>query len=160
MRRNNYCQVKSKTHLEETRLPKKPVSLLLASLLVALSLSLPTTTRAQSATEVAAAQKARTSVTHLGVNPDKRVEVKLRDKTKLKGYITAVDQDSFTLTDAKSGTSQTVAYADVSEIKKASNGWSTKTWLILGGVGVGAIVTFIAVKPALCDGGAQTRGLC
>ncbi|HKE59774.1 MAG TPA: hypothetical protein VKB46_23850 [Pyrinomonadaceae bacterium] len=141
-------------------MPKKPVSLLLALLLVVLNLYLPTPTRAQSATEVSAAQKARTTATHLGVNPDKRVEVKLRDKTKLKGYITAVAQDSFTLTDAQSGVSKTVAYADVSEIKKASKGWSTKAWLILAGVGVGAIVTFIAVKPALCDGGAQTRGIC
>jgi len=141
-------------------LPKKPISLLLTSLFVVLTLSLPTTTRAQGATEVAAAQKARSSAARLGVNPDKRVEVKLRDKTKLKGYITAVGQDSFTLTDARSGSSQTVAYADVSEIKKASNGWSTKTWVILGGVAAGAIVTFIVVKPAICDGGAQTRGIC
>ena len=127
-------------------------------MLLALSVSFPVNTRAQSATEVA--QKARTSATHLGVNPDRRVEVKLRDKTKLKGYINAVGQDSFTLTDPRSGASQTVAYTDVSEIKKASSGWSTKTWLILGGVAAGAIVTFIAVKPAVCDGGAQTRGIC
>ena len=127
-------------------------------MLLALSVSFPVTTRAQSATEVA--QKARTSATRLGVNPDRRVEVKLRDKTKLKGYISAVGQDSFTLTDPRSGASQTVAYTDVSEIKRASSGWSTKTWLILGGVATAAIVTFIAVKPAVCDGGAQTRGIC
>ena len=151
--------VEPKLNQEDSHLLKRVASLLLASLF-ALSASSSATTRAQSATEVATAQKARTSATRLGVNPDRRVEVKLRDKTKLKGYISAVGQDSFTITDARSGASQTVAFADVSEIKKASSGWSTKTWAILGGVAAGAIVTLIVVKPALCDGGAQTRGLC
>jgi hypothetical protein len=150
----------SKFVMRRFNLAKKHLSILLSTMLLVLNVFFPAATRAQNAAQTDAAHKARTSVQRFGVNPDKRVEVKLRDKTKLKGYITAVDQDSFTLTEAKSGASQTVAYADVSEIKKASNGWSTKTWLILGAVGVGAIVTLIAVKPAICDGGAQTRGLC
>jgi hypothetical protein len=129
-------------------------------MLLALNMFFPAATRAQTTAETESAQKARISVQRFGVNPDKRVEVKLRDKTKLKGYISALGQDSFTLTDAKSGASQAVSYAEVTEVKKVGNGLSTKTWLILGGVGVGAIVTFIAVKPALCDGGAQTRGIC
>jgi hypothetical protein len=151
---------RSKFVMRRFNLAKKHLSILLSTMLLVLNVFFPAATRAQNAAQTDAAYKARTSVQHFGVNPDKRVEVKLRDKTKLKGYITAVDQDSFTLTEAKSGASQTVAYADISEIKKASNGWSTKTWLMLAGVGVGAIVTLIAVKPALCDGGAQTRGLC
>jgi hypothetical protein len=141
-------------------LAKKPFAVLLSLMLVTLNVFFSRATRAQSATEIEAAQKSRIKVQSLGVNPDKHVEVKLRDKTKLKGYISALGQDSFTLTDIKSDTPQTVAYADVIEAKKASTGFSTKTWLVLGAVGVGVIVTLIAVKPALCDGGAQTRGLC
>ena len=62
-----------------------------------------------------------------------KVEVKLRDKTKIKGYITAVDQDSFTVSDSKTGTTQTVAYREVSDVKK-SGGSSMKPWLIFGAV--------------------------
>jgi len=89
-----------------------------------------------------------------------QVQVKFRDKTKLKGYIDSVDPVSFTLRDSKSGTTQSIAYSEVENVGKASDGVSTKTWLILGGVAAGAITTFLIVKPALCDGGAQTRGIC
>jgi hypothetical protein len=32
--------------------------------------------------------------------------------------------------------------------------------LIVGGIAAGAITTWLIVKPAVCDGGAQTRGVC
>ena len=89
-----------------------------------------------------------------------RVEVKLRDKTKVKGNVSAITPDSFTVTDCKTGTTNTVAYNEVDEVKKAGGGLSTKTWLIIGGAVVGTVVTWIIVKPAFCDGGAQTRGIC
>ena len=107
--------------------------------------------------EVAA--KIRSDVQSLSVNRDQKVEVRLRDKTKLMGHITSVDADSFNITDSKSGSSETIAYGDVVQVKKASNGFSKK-WLILAGVGAAAIVTWIVVKPAVCDGGAQSRGVC
>ena len=105
------------------------------------------------------ATKIRANVQSLSVNRDQKVEVRLRDKTKLKGLITSVEADSFNITDSKNGSSETIAYADVVQVKKASKGFSTK-WLILGGVGAAAIVTWIVVKPAVCDGGAQSRGVC
>ncbi|MFN2499186.1 MAG: hypothetical protein ABR557_08890 [Pyrinomonadaceae bacterium] len=89
-----------------------------------------------------------------------RVEVKLQDTTKVKGHISAITPDSFTLTNANSGITNTVAYAEVDEVKKAGGGLSTKGWVIIGAAAVGAVVTWIIVKPAFCDGGAQTRGIC
>jgi hypothetical protein len=86
--------------------------------------------------------------------------VKLQDKTKLKGYLTTKEQDSFTITDSKTGATNTVRYADVSQVKKPGGGFSTKSWLILGAVVAGTITTWFIVKPVLCDGGAQSRGPC
>src|SRR3954462_12646897 len=40
-------------------------------------------------------QKIRTEVSKIGTGPKARVEAKLRDETKLKGYISGVDKDSF-----------------------------------------------------------------
>jgi len=91
---------------------------------------------------------------------DTQVEVRFRDKTKVKGYITAVEPVSFTLKDPKSGASQSITYSEVDSVGKASDGVSTKTWLILGGVAAGVVTTWLVVKPAVCDGGAQTRGVC
>lgn len=86
--------------------------------------------------------------------------MKFRDRTKLKGFIESVEPVSFKLRDPKDGTSQSIAYSEVDSVSKASSGISTKTWLILGGVAAGAVTTWLIVKPAVCDGGAQTRGIC
>ncbi len=106
-----------------------------------------------------AALKARATVEQLGVGTGAKVEVKLRDTTKLKGYISQIGDDSFTVTDSK-GTSDTVKYSEVVQVKKAGGGWGTRNWLIVGGVAAAAVTTWVIVKPALCDGGAQTRGPC
>ena len=135
---------------------KKLLAILLSVMITALSLTFPITASAQSSVDV---EKTRAKVQTLSVERDKKIEVKLRDNTKYKGYITAVDPDSFTIADSKTSTSQKFSYSEVVDIKKAGGGIS-KTWLILGGVAAGGIVAALIVKPAICDGGAQSRGLC
>jgi hypothetical protein len=136
-----------KTHLAKT------LSLVLAVIVFVL----PMTATAQSTVDI---QKIRAKVQTLAATKDTQVEVKFRDRTKLKGYIDSVEPVSFSLRDPKSGTSQSIAYSEVENVSKAGPGISTKTWLILGGVAAGAVTTWLIVKPAVCDGGAQTRGLC
>ena len=104
-----------------------------------------------------AAARARAKVEQLGVGS--KVEVKFRDNTKLKGHIDAASTDSFVVVD-KTGARRDVAYVDVAEVKKPSGGLSTKSWIILGSVAAGALITWVIVKPVLCDGGAQSRGPC
>ena len=113
--------------------------------------------QAQSRAEI---DKIRAKVQTLSASKDSQVEVKFRDRTKLKGYIESVEPVTFTLKDPKLGTTQSIAYSEVDSISKAGGGISTKTWLIVGGVAAGAVTTWLIVKPAVCDGGAQTRGIC
>ena len=136
---------------------KKHVAVGLSLIIAALSLALPSKAIAQTDTQ---AEKVRAKVQVLSASKDSQVEVKFRDKTKVKGYIAAVEPVSFTLRDPKDGKSQSIAYSEVDSVNKASGGVSTKTWLILGGVAAGAVTTWLIVKPAVCDGGAQTRGVC
>jgi hypothetical protein len=107
-----------------------------------------------------ATEKIRTKVLKMGVGVNARVQVKLIDNSQLNGYITAADQDSFTVVQRGTGSSKTVSYADTQSVKKAGSGVSARTLLILGAVAAGAAITWVVVKPALCDGGAQTRGPC
>ena len=136
---------------------RKHMAIALSVIITALSLALPTSVSAQSDAET---EKVRAKVQVLSASRDSQVEVKFRDKTKIKGHITAVEPVSFTLRDGKNGTSQSIAYSEVGSVSKASGGVSTKTWLILGGVAAGVATTWLIVKPAVCDGGAQTRGVC
>src|SRR5258705_10326845 len=115
---------------------------------------------AQSLVDQQATEKIRTKELKLGVGVNARVQVKLRDNNQLNGYISDADQDSFTVVERGSGSSKTISYADTQSVKKAGSGVSAKTLLILGAVAAGAAVTLMVVKPALCDGGAQTRGPC
>jgi hypothetical protein len=97
--------------------------------------------------------KTRAKVERIGIGQDARVEVKLRDNTKLKGYISAADQDTFSVTDRKTGAARTIAYSDAAEVKKHGGGLSTRSWIIIGGVAAAiVIVGLTVVKPVLCDG--------
>ncbi|HEY0321240.1 MAG TPA: hypothetical protein VGC66_09820 [Pyrinomonadaceae bacterium] len=101
------------------------------------------------------AERTRAKVQKMGVGAEARVEVRLRDKTKLKGYISAAGGDSFTVTDSKTGTTQTLAYTDVTEVKKPGGGLSTRTLIILGAVVATVVIIGVTViKPVVCDGGA------
>ena len=136
---------------------KRNLAIALSLIITAVSFGLPSTASARSTEDV---EKIRTRVQVLSASKDSQVEVKFHDKTKIKGYIVSVEPVSFTLRDPKDGRLQSITYAEVDSVSKASNGISTKTWLILGGVAAGVVTTWLIVKPAVCDGGAQTRGIC
>ena len=111
-------------------------------------------TGAQTINNVEAGQ-VRAKVQSIGAGPKARVEVKLRNKTKVKGYVSGSGSDSFTVINSQSGSAETVAYADVAEVKKSGGGLKTLTWIILAGVAVTAVVVGATViRPAVCDGGA------
>lgn len=101
------------------------------------------------------AERARATVQKLGVGPKSRVEVKMQDGARLKGSISAADEDAFTVTDAKTGVPRTVAYADVARVKEAGSSLSSRTWLIIGAAAAAAVIVGVTVvQPVLCDGGA------
>lgn len=129
---------------------KRTFAVILATILISLTLGLGS---AGAQNVHAAAERARAVVTRVGVGEKARVEVRLPDRTKVKGYVSGAGPDSFTVTDAKSGATRTFAYSEVSEVKKRGGGLSTTTKaLIWGGVAAGAIITLFVVRGAFCDG--------
>lgn len=106
------------------------------------------------------AAKARARVAKIGVGQNAKVEVKLRDQGRVRGYISELDPARFTVIERDTGDSKTFTYEDVAEVRRLHGGLSTKSWIIIGAAAAGAIVTWSIVKPALCDGGAQSRGIC
>lgn len=90
------------------------------------------------------AEKVKTGIVKLGVGPDARVAVKLRDNTKLSGYISEVNESSFVVTNAKTGVSTVVSYPDVKQVK--GNNLSTGQKFAVAAVIVAALaIIYFAV---------------
>jgi small nuclear ribonucleoprotein (snRNP)-like protein len=94
------------------------------------------------------ANKVKTELAKLGSGPQTRVEVKLRDKTRLKGYVSAIDENAFAVTDVKTGMATNVTYGEVAQIK--GNNMSTGAKIALG-VGIAAVVLLIIMLSALAS---------
>jgi hypothetical protein len=114
---------------------KKLISLSLAALLLSavnLRVAFAVAPRKQKETQV---EKVKADVAKYSLGKRPRVTVKLQDGSKLKGNIGDVKEDSFTLSDSKTGQSRTLAYADVVEVKK-QGGLS-----LMAKVGIGLAIT-------------------
>jgi len=90
--------------------------------------------------EVRFAEKVKASVLKLGTGEAARVKIKLRDKTKLTGYISAADDEGFTVIDSKNGTATTVVYPQVKSVQ--GHNLSTGAKIAIG-VGIAAAIIFI-----------------
>src|SRR5689334_13819153 len=102
---------------------KKICSAVLAALFLQAA-AFPAFANTDTKKEAERAEKVHTQLAKLGTGRDALVRVELRDKTKLEGYVSEANADSFTVTDSK-GKSTTVSYQDV---KKAhGNNLSTGT---------------------------------
>jgi len=124
-----------------------------AIVLVALLLNITAPSRAFAATsaeqEARFAEKVKTQIAKLGTGPQARVEVKLRDKTKLKGHISEVGDEFFAVVDEKTGSATTLAYSQVKQVK--GNNLSTGAAIAIGiGIGIGIVflLAFIGTKVA------------
>ena len=96
---------------------KKFLSLALVGLLINMVSVSPVYAASKEAKQARFAEQVKKGVLKLGTGTDARVEVKLRDKTKLKGYIGEAGEDGFIVVDAKMGVATTVAYQQVKQVK-------------------------------------------
>ena len=86
------------------------------------------------------AEKVKVNVLKLGTGESARVKVKLRDQGKLEGYISDVGDETFTVTNRKTGVATTIAYPQVKSVQ--GNNLSTGAKIAIG-VGIAAGIVFI-----------------
>lgn len=92
--------------------------------------------------DAARAAKVKAAVAKLGVGTDTRVSLKLKDKTKLAGYIAEAGEESFVVADLKTGAATTVAYPAVA--KMTGKNLSTGAWVTIGVLAaVGTVILII-----------------
>lgn len=127
---------------------KRTFAVILSAVIISLGLG-----SAEAQTVGAAAERARAAVAELGVGEKARVEVKLLDDTKVKGYISEAGADSFAVMDSKTGALRTFNYADVAQVKKRYAGLSNSSKALLwGGLAAGVAITLYVTRGAFCDG--------
>jgi len=118
---------------------KKLLTMMVASLVVSAVSVRPVAASSNAEKEARFAGKVKLGVEKLGSGRDTSVEVKLRDKTRLKGYVNEIGENEFVVTDVKTDASNKVAYADVKQIK--GNNMSTGAKIAIGvSVAVGLIL--------------------
>lgn len=91
---------------------KKCLSLLLAGLLIQFA-SPAVFAKSNPEKEAQKTEQVRAAILSLGVGPEARIKVKLKDKTKLEGFIKEAGNDHFVISDSKTGTATPVAYPQV-----------------------------------------------
>ena len=96
-------------------------------------------------------EKVKAGILKLGVGQQARVTIKMRDKTKLVGYISEIQNDHFVVSAINSSSTMTIPYTDVSVLK--GNNLSTGAKIAIGvGIAVAVIIILYSVRGAFCDG--------
>jgi hypothetical protein len=88
--------------------------------------------------------KVKEQVQKRGLGEKARVRVTLTNGSEVKGRISQIDPDSFAVTEAKSGQTTTVAYADVQKLQGPGLSKGAKIG-ITAAVVVGVLVIVVAV---------------
>lgn len=118
---------------------KTVLSLFLTTLLIMCAGAQTARAESKAEKEVRFAAKVKAGILKLGVGQEARVELKLRDKSKLRGYIQEAGNDSFVVADSKTNTTTRVAYAEVQTVK--GNNLSTGAKIAIGLGILAAILT-------------------
>lgn len=90
----------------------------------------------------------KAAIAKLGTGPNAHIKVKLRDKTKLSGYVSRADETAFVIADAKTGAPTTVPYADVYEAKGRNTPLGVKI-AVTAGIVAGAFFLLLFVIYAI-----------
>ena len=85
------------------------------------------------------AAKVKSNIQKLGQGKDARVQGKLKNGTKLKGYVSQVNDDGFLVMNDVTGSATEVLYSQTKQIK--GNNLSNGVWIAIG---VGILVAIVA----------------
>ena len=93
--------------------------LILSLIFLVLNLSLSSVVFAETKTEKEAkfAIKVKANIEKLGVGTESRVQVKLKDGTKVKGYVSQINESSFVVIEDKTGDSVEIPYPNAKQVK-------------------------------------------
>jgi hypothetical protein len=129
---------------------KKMMTMLLICLVMNLATNVAFANNSKEEKVAKKIEKIKTDIATLGTGTDAKIEVKLIDKTKLKGYITEVKSDSFIVMNEKTGATNEVPYPQVKQVK--GNNLSTGVKIAIG---IGILFAAVGI---ICALSSECRG--
>jgi hypothetical protein len=129
---------------------KRILAVALAAMLVNLVAVRATHAATEAEKQARFAGKVKAAVLKLGTGEAARVRVTLRDKTKLEGYVSSASDESFVVTNFKTGAATTVPYPQVKGVQ--GNNLSTGAKIAIGvGIGAGIVLLILFLYLANVD---------
>lgn len=124
---------------------KRLISLGLALLLAHVGAA-AASAKTKAARDAERAEKVRQAVLSLGTGEQARVKLKLRDGSRLEGYVADAGDASFTVVGVRTGAATVVAYPQVGQVKGHNLSTGAKV-----AIGVGIAVLVVAILWAAAD---------
>lgn len=115
---------------------KRRISLLVSTALVVFSCAGLGVASSREEKEAKLAAQVKSGINKLGTGPDARVELKLRDKRKIKGYIDDIAEDHFVVVDDRTGAPTAIPYPQVKQVKGANLSTGAKIAIVVLIMGV------------------------
>lgn len=105
---------------------KKYLTLTLVGLVINLACAASASAGVSVDKEKERAEKVKVDIVKLGTGPQSLLEVKLRNGTRLKGYVKEAAEDHFVIVEENGGASTEVPYAQVKQVKQVKGNNLTK----------------------------------
>lgn len=129
---------------------KTNLSLLIVAVLLLGTVSQPAFAK-QSGNQVPTVETVKSKVARLGIGAKAKATIKLKNGTKVKGYVAQAGDEDFVMRDRKTDAPTTIRYADVLKVEE-NRGHSTARNLAIGiAVGVGAVLAILGIAIAHLD---------
>ncbi|HET6670128.1 MAG TPA: hypothetical protein VFH15_07820 [Pyrinomonadaceae bacterium] len=129
---------------------KTHLSLFAAAILLLATVSQPAVAR-QSGSQVPTVEAVKSKIARLGLGAKAKATIKLKNGTKVKGYVAQAGEDDFVMRDRKTDAPTTISYTDVLKVED-NKGHSTARNIAIGvAVGVGAVLAVIGILISTLD---------
>ncbi len=132
---------------------KKSVTLIIVVLLINFVSAAPAMALDKLSKEAKHTAKVKAGIAKLGTGKDAKINVKLKDGTKLKGYVSEISEDSFTVTDHETGKATVVPYPNAKQVR--GNGLSDNQVLLIT---FGALIAVTVITAIVKSGTDDTFG--
>jgi hypothetical protein len=126
---------------------KKLLALTLTLLICNVAIGARLGTKANPEQDAKLLAKVKSGILKIGVGKQSLVALKLRDKKTLAGYVSEINDDSFSITDVKTGATTALAYENVTQVK--GHNLSTGAKIAIG-AGIAAAIVLLLILRAYC----------